>query len=143
MRSHLFVLGGLLLMMTAPLEAGAQSITGIWNTGSEGGKVEIYQCGRALCGRVVDAARIRANPDLRDARNSESALRSRRVMGLVVLRNFTGGPKKWSGGPVYDPETGDGANSGVLELLTNGRLRVKGCIAIFCRSKTWTRAAAS
>lgn len=131
------VVAGLLAM---PAAASAADITGIWATGTEGGRVEIYRCGKALCGRVVDANRLRANPDLRDVRNSDARLRQRRIKGLVVLNGFAGGPVEWKGGPVYDPETGDGAGRGYLKLLANGKLELKGCVALFCRTKIWTRA---
>lgn len=127
-------------LLAAPPSASAAEITGIWSTGSEGGRVEIYRCGAALCGRIVDAARLRGNPDLRDVRNSDAKLRQRRIKGLVVLRNFTGGPDEWKGGPVYDPETGDGAPRGYLKLLANGKLELKGCVAFICRTKIWTKA---
>ena len=127
-------------LFAVPAAASAADITGIWATGSEGGRVEIYRCGAALCGRVIDAARLRGNPDLRDVRNSDTALRGRRIKGLVVLKNFTGGPGEWKGGPVYDPETGDGASRGYLTLLANGKLELKGCVAFICRTKIWTRA---
>lgn len=139
---RIFAVTGLLALLAAPAVGQARDITGVWSTGSEGGKVEIYRCGKAYCGKIVDAARLRVDPDLRDVRNSDPDLRGRKLKGLVVLRDFTGGPRKWSGGPVYDPESGDGANSGYLELLPNGKLQVKGCIAIFCRTKVWTRASA-
>jgi uncharacterized protein (DUF2147 family) len=126
-------------LLAAPATASAADITGLWSTGSEGGRVEIYRCGTALCGKVVDAARLRGNPDLRDVRNSNAKMRTRRIMGLVVLRDFTGGPAEWKGGPVYDPETGDGAARGYLKLLANGKLELTGCVAVFCRTKTWTR----
>jgi uncharacterized protein (DUF2147 family) len=122
-----------------PAAASAADITGVWATGTEGGRVEIYRCGQALCGKVVDAQRLRANPDLRDVRNSDPGLRQRKLKGLVVLNGFTGGPREWKGGPVYDPESGDGASSGRLKLLPNGKLELKGCIAVFCRTKVWTR----
>lgn len=128
-------------LFAAPAAASAADITGIWATGSEGGRVEIYRCGTALCGRIVDAARLRGNPDLRDVRNSDAKLRQRRIKGLVVLKGFTGGPVEWKGGPVYDPETGDGAPRGFLKLLANGKLELKGCVAFFCRTKIWTRSA--
>lgn len=128
-------------LFLTPAAASAADITGVWATGSEGGRVEIYRCGAALCGRVVDAARLRGNPDLRDTRNSDTKLRQRRIKGLVVLRGFTGGPLEWKGGPVYDPETGDGAAKGFLKLLPNGKLELKGCVAFFCRTKIWTRTA--
>lgn len=122
------------------MPAAAADITGVWATGTEGGRVEIYKCGSALCGRVVDASRLRANPDLRDVRNSDPALRQRKLKGLVVLKGFTGGPREWKGGPVYDPESGDGASKGQLKLLPGGKLELKGCVAFFCRTKIWSRA---
>ncbi|PZT91719.1 MAG: DUF2147 domain-containing protein [Citromicrobium sp.] len=138
--NKLSILGAAATLLFVPATASAGDITGIWHTGSEGGKVQIYKCGNAYCGKIVDAARLRANPDLRDVRNSNADLRSRRLKGLVVLRNFTGGPSQWSGGPVYDPESGDGANSGKLRLVSRDKLEVKGCVAVFCRTKIWTRA---
>lgn len=122
------------------LPASARDLTGLWATGTEGGRVQIYRCGTALCGKVVDAARLRSNPDLTDQRNSDPKLRNRRLRGLVVLEGFTGGPAEWQGGPVYDPETGSGARKGYLKLLPDGKLELKGCVAFFCRTKIWTRA---
>ena len=126
-------------LLATPATALAADITGVWATGSEGGRVEIYRCGAALCGKVVDAARLRSNPDLRDVRNADAKLRGRRIKGLVVLSGFTGGPAEWKGGPLYDPKTGDGASRGYLKLLANGKLELKGCIAVFCRTKVWTK----
>ena len=126
-------------LFAVPAAASAADITGMWATGSEGGRVEIYRCGAALCGKVVDAARLRGNPDLRDVRNSDARQRGRRIKGLVVLKGFTGGPAEWKGGAVYDPETGDGASRGYLKLLANGKLELKGCVAFICRTKIWTK----
>lgn len=120
---------------------GSGAIVGLWSTGSNGGQVELYRCGAAICGKVVDAAPLRANPDHRDGKNPDRKLRERRLKGLVVLHSFEGGTKEWRGGPVYDPETGDGAATGTLTLRADGKLEVKGCkAAIFCRTKIWTRA---
>ncbi len=121
-------------------QQGGGAITGLWSTGSQGGRVELYRCGGAICGKVYDAAPLRANPDHRDVKNPDRKLRDRRLKGLVVLRGFTGGPKEWVGGPVYDPATGEGAERGYLTLRPDGKLEVKGCkAAIFCRTKVWTR----
>ncbi|RSY87547.1 DUF2147 domain-containing protein [Sphingomonas koreensis] len=130
----------LALLTAIALPASARDLTGLWATGTEGGRVQIYRCGTALCGKVVDAARLRTNPDLTDQRNSDPKLRNRRLRGLVVLEGFTGGPAEWQGGPVYDPETGSGARKGYLKLLPDGKLELKGCVAFFCRTKIWTRA---
>lgn len=125
----------------AALQGNGGSITGLWSTGSQGGRVELYRCGAALCGKVDDAAPLRANPDQRDVKNPDRTLRDRRLKGLVVLQGFEGGPKEWKGGPLYDPETGEGAATGTMTLRPDGKLEVKGCkAAIFCRTKVWTRA---
>ncbi|MGV7120836.1 DUF2147 domain-containing protein [Sphingopyxis sp. 550A] len=125
---------------TAAASQGSGAITGTWATGSQGGRVEIYRCGPSLCGKIVDAAPLRANPDHRDVRNPDRKLRERRLKGLVVLQGFEGGPAQWKGGPLYDPESGDGAATGTLTLRADGKLEVKGCkAAIFCRTKLWTR----
>lgn len=119
--------------------AAASDITGIWATGTEGGKVEIFRCGPAYCGKIVDATRLRANPDLRDERNRDVKLRTRKLKNLVVLSGFQGGPTQFRGGPLYDPETGQGAKRGEIKLLPSGKLEVKGCVAVFCSTKIWTR----
>ena len=119
---------------------GNGNITGLWSTGRQGGRVELYRCGAAICRKVNDAAPLRANPDQRDVKNPDPKKRERRLKGLIVLRGFTGGPREWKGGPVYDPETGEGAAKGYLTLRADGKLEVKGCkAAIFCRTKVWTR----
>ena len=124
-----------------PVVAQDASILGRWHTQDEGGVVEIQRCGHALCGRLVDAAPLRRNPDQRDVRNRDADQRDRRLRGLIVLRNFTGGPTEWSGGPLYDPDSGRTASSGTLTLRDDDRLSVKGCIApLLCRTQTWRRA---
>lgn len=133
---HSLAVAGLMAM---PATAASNDITGVWATGSEDGRVEIYRCGPALCGRVIDARRLRANPDLRDIRNADPKLRQRRIKGLIVLTGFTGGPREWKGGPLYDPESGDGAARGYLKLLADGKLELKGCVLFICRTKIWTR----
>ena len=136
----LFSLPAGLAVASASASASPPGLLGLWRTQEEQGVVEIFRCDSALCGRVVDAASLRENPDQRDIHNSDEALRERRVKGLVILENFTGGPRKWTGGPLYDPKTGDGAKSGSLTLKGTDTLKVKGCLVAFlCRTQTWTR----
>jgi uncharacterized protein (DUF2147 family) len=130
----------LALTVTAPAVAQEASILGRWRTPSEGGVVEIQRCGQALCGRLVDAAPLRRNPDQRDVRNRDETQRDRPLRGLLVLRNFSGGPSEWRGGPLYDPNSGQTADRGTLTLVDADRLAVRGCIArVLCRTQTWRR----
>lgn len=132
-------LAGLFLTSGAIANTASPSITGVWNTGQEDGTVEIYRCGAAYCGKIVDAATLRRDPNLRDIYNRDPQLRDRRLKGLVVLHGFAGGPTQFRGGPLYDPATGHKATRGELKLLPTGKLEVKGCVSIFCRTKIWTR----
>lgn len=135
---------GLVLALTvasAPPQGSDKALLGRWHTEREGGVVEIHRCGQALCGRVVDGTRLRANPDQRDVRNPDRTQRDRKVLGARVLSGFAGGPDKWKGGPLYDPETGNRAGSGTLTLVNPDTLKVQGCIAmLLCKTQTWRRA---
>lgn len=136
-----WLLPPLLLVLATPAMAAPQaSPLGEWRTEKAGGRVEIRRCGTGLCGYVVDGAPLRANPDQRDVRNPDRTLRQRRVKGLQVLGSFTGGPREWQGGPLYDPETGDSARRGTLKLIDENTMTVKACIMpLLCRTQRWTR----
>lgn len=126
-------------LLTAASGAQAAGIIGLWNTDSDNGKVQIYKCGEGICGKVVDADQLRANPNQTDAYNKNKAQRSRKVKGLVLFSGYTGGPTEWTGGAIYDPKSGDTGRNGKLRL--NGdKLEVKGCLGPICRTKHWTRA---
>lgn len=128
------------LMVVGPASAQDSPLLGRWRTAAQGGVVEIHRCGAAVCGRVVDAAPLRRNPDQTDVRNRDPTQRMRPLRGLRVLDGFTGGPTTWTGGPLYDPDSGQRAGRGSLTLVERDRLSVRGCIApLLCRTQTWTR----
>lgn len=135
------VLGAVLAVLAAsPAAAQDDQILGRWRTAAQDGVVAIERCGAALCGRLHDAAPLRADPGRRDLRNRNAGLRSRPLKNLTVLNGFSGGPRTWSGGPLYDPNTGQGAERGTLTLVDDDTLAVKGCIApLLCRTQTWKR----
>lgn len=143
MRRTAWAVGLLLVTTTAAGPAVSQDATllGRWRTSAENGVVSIERCGATLCGRLVDATPLRANPDQRDVRNRNAELRTRPLKGLAVLRGFSGGPRVWTGGPLYDPDSGQTASTGTLTLTGDDTLAVRGCIArLLCRTQTWTRA---
>ena len=142
MRRGVWVLGAVVAAsLASPVMAQDEALLGRWRTPAQNGVVVIERCGGGLCARVADAAALRANPDQRDVRNRDPALRSRPVKGLTVVRAASGGPRVWSAGPLYDPDSGQGAATGTLTLIEPDRLAVRGCIArMLCRTQTWTRA---
>lgn len=127
-----------ILLVIAP-SARAADVAGLWATPKNGGRVEISRCGQSLCGRLVSSDDIEVDPGFPDVNNRDRSLRGRPLKGLLILHGFGGGPGRWTGGKVYNPE--DGATySGSLELVGDDRLRLKGCIVVpLCRSQAWTR----
>ena len=119
--------------------AHAAEVTGLWATDSDNGRVQIYRCGDGICGKLVDADQIRANPNQTDYYNKRKSERSRKVKGLVLFAGYTGGPTEWKGGEIYDPKSGDTGRNGKIKLVSNNALEVKGCLGPICRTKHWTR----
>jgi len=119
--------------------AFAADVTGLWATPTNGGQVEIARCGNSLCGKLVSSAHIKADPALKDIKNKDAAQRARTLKGLQMLYDFTGGPAKWNGGKVYNPDDG-GTYSGTIEMLSDNQLKLKGCImAPLCKTQVWNR----
>ena len=123
----------------ASSQVAAPAIVGSWKAATDEGVIVIAPCGPAFCGRLVDSLRIRANPDSRDFKNKDAALRDRRVNGMTMLQGFTGGPTEWKGGTLYNPDDG-GTYTGKITAQGPDALKLTGCIIFpLCKSQVWTR----
>lgn len=117
----------------------AADITGRWRTPGNGGEVEVYKCGAALCGRLISSAHIAREPGALDVKNQDQSLRDRKLKGLTFLTGFTGGPTEWKGGKVYNPEDGK-TYSGSITATDANTLKLKGCVvAPLCKTQVWSR----
>ena len=135
-RTTMIAAAALGLLATPALAA---DVAGLWQTPTNGGQVEISHCGNSLCGKLVNSNHIRENPALKDVKNKDESQRGRTLKNLQMLYDFTGGPTKWKGGKVYNPDDG-GTYSGTIELLSDSQLKLKGCIvAPLCKTQVWTR----
>ncbi|MBM3506698.1 MAG: DUF2147 domain-containing protein [Alphaproteobacteria bacterium] len=104
------VIVAVLLLLGIPFGASAQlAAAGQWVTADGQARVATFECGGALCGRIVwlkepvdESGRVR-----RDVSNPYADLRNRPLLGLQVLTRLQpDGPERWSGGTVYVPEAG-------------------------------------
>jgi uncharacterized protein (DUF2147 family) len=128
------------IVSVAGAAQAASPIDGRWQTPVQAGVIEIAPCGEALCGRVITSDVIKADPGKKDINNKDVALRDRPIKGLLTLKGFTGGPKRWTGGTAYNPDDG-GTYKGSLTLVDTNTLKVTGCIVFpLCKTQTWTRA---
>jgi uncharacterized protein (DUF2147 family) len=95
----------------------ATSPIGIWMAEKNEGKVVIEQCGANLCGWGIE----------KDGSKSKK----------MTLINMKPSGEKWVG-RVYDPR-GGGTYDSNIALRGPDRLRVTGCMMMFCQGQTWTR----
>jgi uncharacterized protein (DUF2147 family) len=132
-----FIAAALALSVSAP--AFAQDVTGLWQTQTNGGQVEISRCGNSICGKLVNSDHIKTNPAMKDVKNKDASQRDRTLKGMQMLWGFSGGPDKWTGGKVYNANDG-GTYSGTITVISANSLKLKGCImAPLCKTETWTR----
>ncbi len=117
-------------------------IEGRWLTQDGDGWITIQLVGNSLEGSVAGSP----DPEQReerefDDRNPDPILRTRRLDGLTIMTGFQyDGDGRWSGGTVYDPNSGKTYKCTVKQLDAN-TLKIRGFIGIslFGRSETWTR----
>lgn len=127
-------------MIASPaLATDGKDVFGIWKVQSGSALVEIKDCGDGTpCGNLVfiDA------PDpasVLDDKNPDAELAKKPLLGSRMLWGFEAKKSKWSGGRIYDAESGKDYKS-KIKLQDDGTLEVKGCMGPFCQSQIWTRA---
>lgn len=139
MRSTLAALATFALALPAAAQDSG-SIAGRWRTDDGRAVITIAPCssgGATLCGRITRFLVAEPAGGARDTNNPDRSLRSRPLMGVQVLSNLSREGQRWTGRG-YSPEEGRHFNATVR--VENGRLNVRGCVAVFCRTVAWTRA---
>lgn len=135
------ILSGAALVLAAGQALAATSAVGTWYTQGKAAKVRIAPCGQKLCGTIawIDTGGAPAS-SIKDDANPNPALRSRPIVGLMMMRDFSpAGPGRWTGGKIYDPNSGKTYDS-KMSLSANGGLKVEGCITVICLAQAWTPA---
>ena len=140
----------LLLLPGTILAASGDDILGKWLSPSDVGSahIEIFKEGSKYKGKIVwlerpvfsEKHQLAGKPKT-DWRNSDPNLRSRPVMGFVILdgMEYTGG-NEWKGGTIYAPDKGKTYKC-QLKLGADGVLHVRGFIgfSMFGENRDWTR----
>lgn len=131
------LLAALFSLAAAPALA-ADPVEGEWLTQSGSAKVKIGPCAsnaQRMCGTVVWLK----NAGAKDSKNPDAKLRDRPILGMNLIRDFKpSAPGKWTGGKIYDPESGKTYDS-KISANANGTLKVEGCVLVVCQAQTWKR----
>jgi len=126
-----------LSLIAAPAFA-ADPVEGEWLTQAGTAKVRVAPCaGKAdrMCGTITWVR----TAGMKDAENPDPALRSRPLVGLTMIRDFkSAGPGKWTGGKIYDPQSGKTYDS-KMRANPDGTLKVEGCVLVVCQAQTWRK----
>jgi len=149
------LLVAILVLSAAPLLAGdGDAIVGVWATapGNEDGQahVKITENNGKYEGEIIwlevpvypaDDEQGMAGQAKVDRENPDESLRTRPVIGLEIMHDFSyAGDGKWKGGTIYAPDEGKTYKCKVT-LQDDGTLKVRGYIGVSLlgRTEVWTR----
>jgi uncharacterized protein (DUF2147 family) len=135
-------LAGLFVAAGVPSYASAADPSGIWAKDDGSAKMEVKKCGRGICSKIVwlrDPNDSRGRP-LHDARNENTSMRDRPIIGLPLFANMVAIDSSTWQGSVYNPEEGKIYTDVKVTLASRNQIVLKGCKAwLLCGEKYWTR----
>lgn len=125
MRAMLFVLS-LLIAAVPAFTARAEepeTLLGVWSTRDDRAHIRLHRCEdeRLVCGTIIWT---KSGKDDR--------------LGATILSGFAFEDGRLRGGRILDPRNGS-SYRGRLELIAEDRLKVEGCVLIFCGDQQWVR----
>jgi uncharacterized protein (DUF2147 family) len=126
-----------LFASTAAAQSKADVILGEWISELKDGKINIYKQGDQFHGKIV----WNKTPGKKDEKNPDPKLRSRDILGLVILKGFSFGGDAWENGTIYDPKSGK-TYSCILRTKDNHKvLDIRGFVGspLLGRTSSWTR----
>ena len=132
----------LIILCTCAITLSAQQvnsdlISGEWLTAPKDAKILIYKQANKYYGKINWGE----TSGRKDDKNPDASLRSRDLLGTVILKDFVfNGKDKWENGSIYDPNNGK-TYSCHIKLKDNKTLEVRGYIGISLlgRTEIWTR----
>ncbi|MCF8294867.1 MAG: DUF2147 domain-containing protein [Bacteroidales bacterium] len=137
----LFALLALVISLNAQK---ATAILGKWSTENGKSVVEIYQQNGVFYGKMIELKNP-IDPDTGkpklDKENPEAKLKSRPLLGLVIMTGIKfESDNYWGGGDIYDPESGN-TYSCRLKMNGNDQIDMRGYMgfSLIGRSTIWTR----
>lgn len=131
-----------LLPFFVSAKTGPDDILGMWLNSNGNGHIQIYKEGDKYFGKIQwlkEPNGPKGNPKL-DVNNPDEKLRTKPILGLVILNNFKFDDGEWTGGRVYDPQNGKDYKCNI-KLKDPNTLNVRGYVgfSMLGRTEVWTR----
>jgi uncharacterized protein (DUF2147 family) len=127
------------LVLTSFNNNAADAILGVWANGSNKGHIQLYEQNGKYYGKIIwlkqpldDAGKPKI-----DKHNPDEKARSKKLLGLIMLRDFKYKDGEWVDGMIYNPTDGKEYKS-KMKLKDAKTLAVRGYIGISLLGKTET-----
>ena len=120
----------------------SQSVLGKWEVTNDEGRVnsimEIYAKDNEVYGKVIEITKEEDRNRL--CTECEGDLKNKPIQGMVLMSGFEKDGDQYVGGTIIDPKTGKKYNGKLwLDEEDPNKLKIRGYIAFFYRTKTWER----
>ena len=120
----------------------ADKILGEWINEEKDMRIEIYKVGNEYAGKLIWSPTLMEADGVtprKDVNNNDEKLRSRSILHIDLLQDFTFSDGIWDNGKMYDPKSGK-TYSCVLKLR-NEKLEVRGYVGVPLLGRTtyWER----
>lgn len=137
-----FVFFTFLSTFSAALAEKEDDILGEWYSENNESLIEIYKNDNKFYGKMawLKEPMRRGKPKMDDF-NPDEKLRTRPLIGLVILKDFKfDGDNEWNDGKIYDPKSGK-TYSCYMKFDKKDVLKIRGYIGISLLGRTtyWTR----
>jgi uncharacterized protein (DUF2147 family) len=132
---------GLLMVMSVSHADDMPKIDGTWLSGDGDGWIDVIATAEGLSGVIEGSPNADEDRPDTDEKNPDPALRNRPLVGLQLFHGFEyEGDGRWTGGTIYDPNSGKTYRCKVTYIDQN-TLKVRGYIGVSLlgRTETWTR----
>ena len=134
---------GFFFVQMALAQSGASGIVGTWFNEEKTSKVQIYQQGDRYFGKIIwlNEPNEGGKPRV-DKENPDAKLRTRPLLGLVLLSNFKYDEDNvWEDGKIYDPRNGK-TYSCKITKVSDRQLDIRGYIGtpLLGRTSKFTKA---
>lgn len=132
----------MLFATSAIFAQSADAVMGKWLNKDGDAHIQIYKSGSSYDGKLIwlKNPKDEAGKAKVDVKNPSANLKTRPILGLQLLNNFTYDDGTWEDGTIYDPKSGK-TYSCKMTMNGNDKLNVRGYmgISLIGRTDVWSR----
>ena len=127
----------------ASLAQSSNAIEGVWLVESQDAHIKIFKSGNEYVGEIIwmrDPIDSETGKPQLDKNNHEPALKTRKVMGMRLMKGLTYDDGEWVDGSIYDANNGKTYSCKVTSINEN-TIELTGYVGFtwLGRTDSWTR----